>query len=55
MTELLDGSVFYAGDCGTSRTYYLNHSGEAALLRPTSTRNAVREASRFPLSDYIIR
>jgi cation diffusion facilitator CzcD-associated flavoprotein CzcO len=55
MTKLLGSSVFYAGDCATSRSYYYNHSGEAALLRPTSTRNAVREGSRYPLSDYVIR
>jgi cation diffusion facilitator CzcD-associated flavoprotein CzcO len=54
MTELLDDSVFYGGDCATSRSYYFNHSGEATLLRPTSTRNAIRESSRFPLSDYKI-
>ena len=54
MTNLLDNSVFYAGDCVTSRSYYFNQSGEAALLRPTSTRNAVREGSRFPLDDYLI-
>jgi cation diffusion facilitator CzcD-associated flavoprotein CzcO len=55
MTKLLDSSVFYAGDCAASRSYYFNHSGEATLLRPTSTRSAVREGSRFPLSDYVIR
>ncbi len=54
MTKHLDGSVFYAGDCATSRSYYFNHSGEATLLRPTSVRNAVRDGSRFPLSDYAI-
>jgi cation diffusion facilitator CzcD-associated flavoprotein CzcO len=52
MTELLEDSVFYAGDCASSRSYYFNHSGEATLLRPTSTHNAVSEASEFPLSDY---
>jgi len=52
MTELLDDSVFYGGDCASSRSYYFNHSGEATLLRPTSTHNAISEASRFPLSDY---
>ena len=52
MTELLDDSVFYRGDCATSRSYYFNHSGEASLLRPTSTHNAVAEQARFPLSDY---
>jgi hypothetical protein len=44
--------VFYGGDCATSRSYYFNHSGEATLLRPTSTYNAISEASRFPLTDY---
>ncbi len=53
MTDLLGDSVFYGGDCATSRSYYFNDSGEAALLRPTSTRNAVSEASQFPLSDYM--
>ncbi|TDH56186.1 NAD(P)/FAD-dependent oxidoreductase [Mycobacterium eburneum] len=54
MTERLDRSVFYAGDCATSRSYYFNHSGEASLLRPTSVRNAVRDGSNFPLDDYAI-
>jgi cation diffusion facilitator CzcD-associated flavoprotein CzcO len=52
VTDLLDNSVFYGGDCATSRSYYFNHAGEATLLRPTSTHNAISEASRFPLSDY---
>ena len=34
MTELLDDSVFYHGNCATSRSYYFNPSGEATLLRP---------------------
>jgi hypothetical protein len=55
MTDLLDNTVFYAGNCATSRSYYFDPSGEATLLRPTSTRNAVREGSRFPLSDYRFR
>jgi cation diffusion facilitator CzcD-associated flavoprotein CzcO len=54
MTRLLDDSVFYAGNCASSRSYYFNHSGEAALLRPTSTRNAVHEGATFSLSDYTI-
>lgn len=53
MAPLLDNSVLYIGDCATSRSYYFNHSGEVVLLRPTSTRNAVHEASTFPLSDYV--
>lgn len=54
MTHLLDSSVFNRGDCATARSYYFNPSGEATLLRPTSTRNAVQEAMSFPLSDYEI-
>ena len=54
MTKLLDDSVFHAGNCATSRSYYFNPSGEASLLRPTTTLNSVREASTFPLSDYVI-
>jgi len=54
MTELLGDSLFTIGNCATSRSYYFNPSGEATLLRPMSTRNAVRESSRFPLSDYKI-
>jgi len=52
MTELLDKSVFYAGNCATSRSYWFNHSGEAPLFRPTSVLSAVKEQDRFPLSDY---
>ncbi|OBI47436.1 monooxygenase [Mycobacterium kyorinense] len=54
MTRHLDSSVFYSGDCASSRSYYFNPSGEATLLRPTSVRNAVRDGSRFPLDDYAI-
>ncbi|HUO40132.1 MAG TPA: NAD(P)/FAD-dependent oxidoreductase [Mycobacterium sp.] len=54
MTALLGDSLFTLGNCATSRSYYFNPSGEATLLRPTSTGTALREASRFPLSDYAI-
>ncbi|MGN6474364.1 MAG: flavin-containing monooxygenase, partial [Mycobacteriales bacterium] len=52
MTVLLGDSVFSNGNCGPARSYYFNQHGEAAILRPTSTYNTRREASRFPLSDY---
>ncbi|WP_225727338.1 MULTISPECIES: NAD(P)/FAD-dependent oxidoreductase [unclassified Nocardia] len=52
VTEKLGSSVFYGGDCSTARSYYFNQHGEAALLRPTSTVNAHREAVSFPLDDY---
>lgn len=54
MHELLETSVFTNGDCATARSYYFNPSGEATLLRATSTLNAVRENRTFPLSDYVI-
>lgn len=52
VTDKLDSSVFYGGQCSTARSYYFNQHGEAALLRPTSTLNAHREAANFPLDDY---
>ncbi|MBF6209171.1 NAD(P)/FAD-dependent oxidoreductase [Streptomyces gardneri] len=53
VTAKLGSSVFYGGDCATARSYYFNPHGEAALLRPTSTLNAHREAVGFPLEDYV--
>lgn len=53
VTGKLASSVFYGGDCATARSYYFNQHGEAALLRPTSTVSAHREAVRFPLDDYV--
>ena len=52
MTELIGDSVFTVGNCATSRSYYFNPSGEPTLLRPMSTRAAIREASQFPFDDY---
>ncbi|MBH0774975.1 flavin-containing monooxygenase [Nocardia bovistercoris] len=52
VTERLDDSVFYGGDCATARSYYFNPHGEAALLRPNSTIGTHRQAARFPLDDY---
>ncbi len=52
VTDKLGDSVFYLGSCDSSRSYYFNQHGEAAILRPTSTVNAFYEADRFPLDDY---
>jgi cation diffusion facilitator CzcD-associated flavoprotein CzcO len=53
MSTLIEkNSLFFRGSCATSRSYYFNAKGEAPLLRPVTTRTSVREASRFPLSDY---
>ena len=51
-TKNLASSVFYAGDCATSRSYYFNQHGEATLLRPNSTLSTLREQGSFPLEDY---
>lgn len=52
VTELLQDSVFHLGSCATARSYYFNQHGDPALLRPTSTISAHREAESFPLEDY---
>ena len=54
MTELLGDSLWTLGNCASSRSYYFNPHGEPSLLRPMSTRDAITEASEFPLSDYQI-
>ncbi|MBB2989335.1 cation diffusion facilitator CzcD-associated flavoprotein CzcO [Mycolicibacterium iranicum] len=55
MTELLGDSLFLNGSCESARSYYFNPAGEPTLLRPTSTKDAIREASDFPITDYAIR
>ncbi|HSV38861.1 MAG TPA: NAD(P)/FAD-dependent oxidoreductase [Nocardioidaceae bacterium] len=52
MTEKVGHSIFALGSCSTANSYYFNQHGEATLLRPTSTLNAYREASSFPVDDY---
>lgn len=50
MAGRVDDMVFFRGNCASSRSYYYRE--DATMIRPTSTRNAVRESTRFPLSDY---
>ena len=52
MRERVADTVFALGSCEGSHSYYFNQHGEATLLRPTSTLNALREAGRFPLETY---
>lgn len=54
MTELLGDSLFTLGNCASARSYYFNPAGEATLLRPMTTRAALREASEYPVTDYEI-
>ncbi len=52
MTDRVGHSIFTLGSCASANSYYFNQHGEATLLRPTSTLNAYRAASTFPLADY---
>jgi cation diffusion facilitator CzcD-associated flavoprotein CzcO len=52
MTKQVGDSIFALGQCGTANSYYFNPHGEATLLRPSSTLNALREAANFPIDDY---
>ncbi len=52
MRERVADTVFALGSCEGAHSYYFNQHGEATLLRPTSTLNALREAGRFPLEAY---
>ncbi|OBA61642.1 monooxygenase [Mycobacterium sp. 1100029.7] len=55
MDTLIEKTLFAMGTCAGSRSYYFNPDGDAKLLRPTSSLNAIREASQFPLTDYVFR
>jgi hypothetical protein len=45
-------TVFTAGSCAGSNSYYFNQHGEATLLRLSSTWRAARQSRSFPLVDY---
>jgi cation diffusion facilitator CzcD-associated flavoprotein CzcO len=55
MRRRVGDSVFARGHCATANSYYYNPHGEAVLLRPTSTRAALRQSARFPLDSYHYR
>jgi hypothetical protein len=40
-------------NCASSNTYYIDHHGDAPLLRPLSSFEMWRQARTFPLDDYI--
>ena len=52
MKNKLDSSIFTNGNCASANSYYFNPKGEATLLRPTTTYNAIHRSKTFPLSDY---
>ncbi len=55
MRRRLKSSVFSAGSCATSNSYYFNQHGESPLLRPTPTAAALWSAGHYPLGDYEFR
>jgi len=52
VTERLQRSLWHAGSCATSHSYYFDHHGDTPFLRPTSSDQAWRAARTFPLEDY---
>jgi cation diffusion facilitator CzcD-associated flavoprotein CzcO len=52
MLSGLGSSVFAQGNCANARSYYFAPSGEAPLLRTTTTVSTAREAKKFPLAHF---
>ncbi|MDB5590803.1 NAD(P)/FAD-dependent oxidoreductase [Enterovirga sp.] len=48
----MGSSVFTNGHCAPANSYYFNQHGEASLLRPMSTLQALWRAGHFPLAHY---
>ena len=55
VTRRVAGALPLSSRCDTAGTYYRDHHGEATLLRPTSSLQAVRASRSFPLDDYEYR
>jgi hypothetical protein len=45
-------SLFQTGNCTTANSYYFDHNGESAYIRPQTTQSARRSSQAFPLDDY---
>lgn len=45
-------SLFQVGNCATANSYYFDHNGESAYIRPMTTQAARRSSLTFPLHDY---
>jgi cation diffusion facilitator CzcD-associated flavoprotein CzcO len=50
--QRLSRSLWHAGSCASSNSYYFDHHGDTPFLRPTSSRQAWRAARSFPMDDY---
>lgn len=53
MRRRMDGSLMVHNNCGPANSYYFDHHGDVAFLRPTSSLAASRAARTFPLDDYV--
>ncbi|MFC0041553.1 flavin-containing monooxygenase [Actinomadura rayongensis] len=52
MRDRLAGSLWSAPDCAAANSYYFDHHGDTPYLRPTSSAQARRASTTFPLDDY---
>jgi hypothetical protein len=52
MRARLPGTVFEPGRCARANSYYFDHRGHPALIRPESVFGAHAAQQHFPLSDY---
>ena len=48
-------TIFQNPSCAGSNSYYVDHHGDSAVLRPTSTINAWFTQRRFSMDDYAFR
>ncbi len=51
--DKLSRSLWHAGNCSTSNSYYFDRHGATTFLRPSSSGQAFRAARTFPLDDYV--
>jgi hypothetical protein len=52
ITARMDPVLMYHRDCSQAKTYYLDHHGDATVMRPTSIKQAREASATFPLDDY---
>ncbi|MGX1806086.1 flavin-containing monooxygenase [Nocardia sp. NPDC055321] len=53
--ERMSHSLWAQGNCSTANSYYYDHHGDTAFVRPMSTRDTWHAARTFDLNDYEFR
>ncbi|MFC5754359.1 flavin-containing monooxygenase [Actinomadura rugatobispora] len=53
MRRRLETSLWATRRCATANSFYYDHHGDVAYVRPTSSRQARRASRTFPLDDYV--